>query len=48
MLSVVNMLPNGEVGGHVLNCNGNYIFDHGILWKNHGIVFLNFWWNPES
>ena len=48
MLSVVKMLLKGEVGGPVLNCHGNYIVDHGISWKNHGIVFLNFCGNPVS
>ena len=47
MLSVVKMLLKGEVGGHALNSHGNYIVDHGLSWKNHGIVFLNFYWNPE-
>ena len=42
MHSVVKMLLKGEVGGCALNSNGNYIVDHGISWKNHGIVFLNF------
>ena len=37
----------GEVGGFALNSHGNYIVDHGKSWKNHGIVFLNFCWNPE-
>ena len=46
MLSVVKMLLKGEVRGHVLNHHGNYIVDHGISWKNHGIVFLNFLWEP--
>ena len=32
----------GEVRGHALNSHGNYLADHGKLWKNHGIVFLNF------
>ena len=36
-----------EVGGHALNSHGNYIVDHGKSWKNHGIVFLNFFGNPE-
>ena len=36
----------GEVGGHALNSHENYIVDHGISWKNHGIVFLNFCGNP--
>ena len=46
MLSVVKMLLKGEVGGHVLNSHGNYIVNHGKLWKNLGIVFLNFCGNP--
>ena len=29
-----------------LKSNGNYIVVHGKSWKNHGIVFLNFCWNP--
>ena len=37
----------GEVGGPALNSHGNYIIDHGISWKNHGIVFLNFCGNPD-
>ena len=44
MLSMVKMLPKGEVGGRALNSHGNYIVDHG---KNHGIVFLNFCGNPQ-
>ena len=47
MLSVVNMLLKGEVGGHALNSHGNYIVDHGKSWKNYGIVFFNFCWNPD-
>ena len=46
MLSMVKMLLKGEVGGHALNSHGNYIVDHGISWKNHGIVFLYFCGNP--
>ena len=42
MLSVVKMPLKGEVGGCALNSHGNYIVGHGILWKNHGIFFLNF------
>ena len=45
MLSVVKMLLKGKVGGHVSNSHGNYIVDHGKSWKNHGIVFLNFFGN---
>ena len=41
MLSVVKMLLKGEVGDSALISHGNYIVDHGISWKNHGIVFLN-------
>ena len=37
----------GEAGGRALNSHGNYIVDHGISWKNHGIVFLNFCGNPD-
>ena len=48
MLSVVKMLLKGEVGGSALNSHGNYIVDHGISWKNHGIVFLNFCGNPVT
>ena len=47
MLSVVNIMPKGEVGDRALNGHGNYIVDYGKLWKNHGIVFLNFCGNPE-
>ena len=46
LLSVAKILLKGEVGGHALNSHGNYIVDHGKLWKNHGIVFLNFSGNP--
>ena len=46
MLSMVKMLLKGEVVGCALNRHGNYIIDHGISWKNHGIVFLNFCGNP--
>ena len=46
ILSVVKMVLKGKVGCHVLNSHGNYIFDHGKSWKNHGIVFLNFCGNP--
>ena len=46
-LSLLKMLLKGEVGGSTLNSHGNYFVDHGISchgisWKNHGIVFLNF------
>ena len=46
MLSMVKMLLKGEVGGYAFNSHGNYIVGHGKSWKNHGIVFLNFCWNP--
>ena len=45
-LSLVNLALKGEVGGHAWNSHGNYVFDHGKSWKNHGIVFLNFCGNP--
>ena len=50
MLSVVKMLLKGEVGGCAFNSHGNFIniVDCGKLWKNHGIVFLNFCGNPEK
>ena len=48
MLSVVKIPLKGEVVGHALNIHGNYIVDHGKSWKNHGIVFLNFYGNPEQ
>ena len=35
ILRVVKMLLKKEVGGNVLNSHGNYIADHGKLWKNH-------------
>ena len=47
MLSMVNIMLKGEVGDCALNGHGNYIVDYGKLWKNHGIVFLNFCGNPE-
>ena len=47
MLSVVMMLLKGEVGGSAFkNSHGYYIVDHGISWKNHGIVFLIFLGEP--
>ena len=45
MLSVVKITLKGEVGGLALNTYGNYIVDHGKSWKNHDIVFLNFYEN---
>ena len=36
-----------KFGGHALNSHGNYIVDRGKSLKNHGIVFLNFCWNPD-
>ena len=38
MLSVVQMLLKGEVGGHAYNSHGNYIVDHGKSWENHGKI----------
>ena len=46
MLSVVKMPLKGVVGGRALNSHGNYIVDHGKSWKNHGIMFLNYYGNP--
>ena len=46
MLCVVKMLLKQEVGGRAVNSHGNLIVDHGKSWKNHGIVFLNFFGNP--
>ena len=40
--AAIIMPLKGEVGGHALNSHGNYFVDHGISWKNHGIVSLNF------
>ena len=45
MLSVVNMLLKGEVGGCALNSHGNYIVDHGKSCKIMDF-FLNFCGNP--
>ena len=42
MLSVVKTLLKGEVGGHALNIQGNYIVDHGKSW-NCVLIFL---WEP--
>ena len=36
MLSMVKMLPKGDVGGHAFNSHGNYIVDHG---KMMGLCF---------
>ena len=48
VLCMVKMLLKGKVGGCILNSHGNYIFDPGKSWKNHGIVFLNFCGNPVT
>ena len=48
MLNVVKIPLKGEVVDRVLNSHGNYIVDHGKSWKNHGIVFLNFYGNPVT
>ena len=47
MLSAVKLLLKGEVGLCALNSHGNYSVDHGISWKNHGIVFLIFCGNAD-
>ena len=41
------MLLKGKVEDHALKIHGNYIVDNGKSWKNHGIVFFNFYGNPE-
>ena len=33
ILSLVKMPLKGELGGHALNSNGNYIVDHGKVMK---------------
>ena len=48
MLCVLKMPPKGEVGCCALNSHGKYIVYHGKSWKNHGIVFLKFCWNPAG
>ena len=47
LLYMVKMPLKGEVGGCALLSHGNNIVDHGKLWKNHGLVFLNFCGNPD-
>ena len=44
ILSVVKLLKGGG-GVCALNSHGNYIVVHGKSWKNHGIVFFNFFGN---
>ena len=46
MLCVVQMLLKREVGGLEVNSHGNYIVNHGKSWKNYGIVFFEFLWEP--
>ena len=48
MLSVVKLLLKGEIRVCALNKHGNYIVDHDKSWKNHGIVFFEFLWEPCS
>ena len=31
---------------HALNSHGHYIVNHEKSWKNHGIVFFEFLWEP--
>ena len=47
-LSEVKMPLKGDVhcGGHALKSHGNFIVYHGTSWKNHGIVFFKFLWEP--
>ena len=42
MLSVEKVPLKGKVSGHALNSHGNYI----LIMKNHGIMLLNFLWEP--
>ena len=42
------MSLKGEVGGHALNSQRNYIVDHGKSSKNHGNVFLNICRYPDK
>ena len=46
ILYAVKMLLKGLVGGCALKSHGKYIVDHGKSWKNHGIMFLKFLWEP--
>ena len=46
MLRLVRKMLKGGVGGSAINSHGNYIVDHGKSWKNHGIVFFEFLWEP--
>ena len=48
MLSVMKLLLRVEVGVCALNSHENYSVDQGQSWKNYGIVFFNFCWNPEN
>ena len=48
MLSGVKMLLKGEVGGSAFNSHRSNNVDHGKSWKNHGIMLLNFYGNPDS
>ena len=48
ILCVVKPPLKGAVGSRALNSHRNYIVDHGNSWKNHGILFLNFYVNPGS
>ena len=38
----------GEGWRPCIKSHGNYIVDHGISWKNHGIVFYYFCGNPAA
>ena len=48
LLHFTFMLCVVKIGGWrpCIKSHGIYIVDHGKLWKNHGIVFLNFCGNP--
>ena len=48
MLSVVEMLLRGEVGGSALISQGNYIVDHGKIMELCFLISvgtLNYWYN---
>ena len=47
-LSVVKMPLKGEVGGHALKSDRNYIVDRGKSWKKSWNCSFNFCRNPET
>ena len=46
LLNVVKRPLNGDVEGHSLNSHGNYIVDHGKLWKKSWNCVFEFLWEP--